>query len=145
MKSNLAIGSQKLEAPLYGTESGIHMNYKKSTLANPSTTINTNGTTVVLLPATNYLSMYPEALDIVFGGTFGAETVTATVKLTYSDATTATVTKTATAVGTNSFTNTDLMGLIADGLYIQEIDVYSKSSIASSIATVTFNHVGFYL
>ncbi len=121
------------------------LNYKKSSLANPSATAATNGTAVVLLPATNYSSMFPEAIDVVFGGTFGAETVTATVKVTYSDNLTATVSKTATAVGTTSFANSDIMSLVKDGVYIKEIDVYSQSTIADSAATVTFNHAGFYL
>jgi hypothetical protein len=85
------------------------------------------------------------AIDIVFGGTFGTETVTATVTVTYSDATTASVTKTATATGTSSFSNSDMMTLIKDGVYINKLSVKSKSTIASSLTTVTFNHCGFYM
>lgn len=119
--------------------------YKKSSASNPSATASTYGTAVNLTPATGYSSLVPSAIDVVFGGTFGAETVTANVTVTYSDATTASVTKTATATGTNSFTNSDLMTLMKDGVYINKIAVESESSIASSAATVTFNHAGFYL
>ena len=121
------------------------LNYKKSSIANPSATAATNGTVVDLIPATNYSALNPMAVDVVFGGTFGTETVTADITVIYSDATTATITKTATAVGTTSLTGTDLMTLAKDGVYINKISVKSKSSIASSTATVTFNHFGIYL
>lgn len=132
-------------AGISGTQLSNHQNYNKSSIANPSATATTNGTAVTLLPPTGFMSLFPSAgIDVVFGGTFGAETVTATVKATYSDATTVTAIKTATAARTAIFTNADIRTLIKDGLYIQEIDVYSQSSIASSVATVTFNHAGFY-
>lgn len=163
--TNLAVSQQislvgilntKLEAPILNSEISstagitsnklaIQQNYKKSSIASPSATANTAGTTVSATPVTNYVSMFPQGIDVVFGGTFGTETVTATVKVTYGDVTTATATKTATAVGTSSFTNTDLMSLIKDATYIKQIDVYSQSTIASSASTITFNHCGFYL
>lgn len=170
---NLAtVLNTKLEAPILQTEMGLEtqatatgesvrwdewtkrhnndgtikqLNYKKSSAANPSPTADTDGTVVDLMPATNYTALNPFAIDVVFGGTFGAETVTATVTVTYSDATTASVTKTATATGTTSFTNADIMALIKDGVYINKISVKSKSSISSSTANVTFNHYGLYL
>jgi molybdenum cofactor biosynthesis enzyme len=132
-------------AGIKASKLAIHNNYKKSVTANPSTTANTNGTMVTLIPSTGYLSLNPLGVDVVFGGTFGTETVTATIKVTFGDLTTATLEKTATAVGTTSLNNTDLMQLIKDGTYIKQIDVYSKSSIASSAVAVTFNHFGFYL
>jgi len=164
--------NKKLESPILQTEMGLDvlatatkqavrwdeftirhnnngtikpMNYNKSTLSNPSATINTLGTAVILLPATNYTGIYPQAIDVVFGGTFGSETATAQITATYSDLTTGTVTKTATAVGTVSFTNSDLMSLIKDGVYITQTSFQSKSTIASSLATVTFNRCGIYL
>ena len=132
-------------ADIVASKLAIHNNYKKNATANPSATANTDGTTVTLMPPTGYLSLNPLGVDIVFAGTFGAETITATVKVTYGDLTTATLEKTATAVGTTSFNNADLMQLIKDGTYIKQIDICSKSSIASSAAAVTFNHFGFYL
>lgn len=123
----------------------IRQLYKKSSLANPSATSSTYGTAVTLAPVTGYSSLVPIAIDCVFGGTFGSETVTAEVTVTYSDSTTASVTKTATATGTTSFTNSDIMSLMKDGVYITQIAVQSQSTIASTTATVTFNHAGFYL
>ena len=132
-------------AGIKASKLSIHNNYKKSVTANPSVTANTDGTAVTLTPPTGYLSLNPLGVDIVFGGTFGTETITATIKVTYADLTTATVEKTATAIGTTSLNNADSMGLFKDGTYIKQIDVYSKSSIASSTVAVTFNHYGFYL
>lgn len=122
-----------------------HKMYKKTTVSNPSATIDTFGTAVDLLPATGYLALNPLAFNVVFGGTFGAETATADITVTYSDATTVTLTKTATATGTTSLIGTDLMTLAKDGVFINKISVKSKSSIASTTATATFNHYGFYL
>jgi len=132
-------------ADIAASKLAIHNNYKKSVTANPSATANANGATVTLTPPTGYLSLNPLGIDVVFGGVFGTETVTATVKVTYADLTTATIEKTATAAGTTSLNNADLMGLFKDGTYIKQIDAYSKSSIASSTVAVTFNHYGFYL
>lgn len=119
--------------------------YKKSTSSNPSATANTYGTAVDYSVTTNYSSLLPQAIDVVFGGTFGTETVTAQIVVTYSDATTSSITKTATATGTVSLTNTDIMSLIKDGLNITKLSVSSKSTIASSTTTVTFNHFGIQL
>lgn len=132
-------------AGIKGSKLAIHNNYKKSSTANPSATANTDGTTVTLTPPTGYLSLNPLGADIIFAGTFEAETITATVKVTYGDLTTATLEKTATAVGITSLNNADLMELFKDGTYIKQIDMYSKSSIANSAVAVTFNHYGFYL
>lgn len=119
--------------------------YKKSQASNPSATIDTYGAAVTNTPATNFTAILPLGVDIVFGGTFGAETVTAQIVVTYSDATTATLTKTAVATGTTTLTATDLMGLVKDGVYITQSSFNSKSSIASSTATVTFNRYGLYI
>lgn len=130
---------------ILGTQLANHQNYRKSSIANPSATAATNGTAVVLTPPTGYVSMVPMACDVVFAGTFGAETVTANITVTFSDNTTASVTKTATAVGTASLTNSDLMTLSKDAVYIEQISVVSQSTIASSAVTVTLNHYGLYL
>ena len=121
------------------------INYKKSSIANPSATANAYGTAVTLTPLTNYTGIYPMAIDIVFGGTFGSETVTAQFTVTYSDSTTALITKTATATGTVSLTNSELMSLIKDGVYITQTSMQSKSTITSSAVTTTFNRAGIYL
>jgi hypothetical protein len=132
-------------ASIVSSKLAIQKNYKKSSVANPSATANTDGTIVDLLPITGYVALNPLFFNVVFGGTFGAETVTSTISVAYSDTTTTSITKTATAVGTTSLTGTDLMGLIKDGVYINKISVKSKSSISSSTVTVTFNHAGLYL
>ncbi|MNF73147.1 hypothetical protein D3C84_551420 [compost metagenome] len=134
--NNAAIKASKL---------AIQKLYKKSTVANPSTTLDTYGTVVDLLPTTGYTSLIPLGIDIVFGGTFGVETVTADITVTFSDATTATISKTATAIGTVSLSNSDIMALAKDGVYINKLSVKSKSSIATSTTSVTTNHYGFYL
>lgn len=121
------------------------LNYKKTSIANPSATADTFGTTVDLLPATNYTALNPLAISVTFDGTFGAETVTADVTVTFSDETTATVTKTATATGDVSFLNEDIMALFKDEVFINKLSVKSKSTISSTTATVTFNHCGLYI
>jgi hypothetical protein len=132
-------------AEIKASKLAIHNNYKKSVTANPAATADTNGDVVTLTPPTGYLSLNLLGVDVVFGGTFGTETITATIKVTFGDNTTATLEKTATAVGITSLSNADLMELFKDSTYIKQIDVYSKSSIASSAVAVTFNHFGFYL
>jgi len=132
-------------AGIYASKLAIHQNYKKSTSVIPSATIATNGTAVVLSPPTNYSMLQPLGMDIVFGGTFGSETITVTSTITYSDATTSLITYTANATGTTSLTNTQLMALIKDGVYIISISTVAKSSIASTSATVTLNRYGLYL
>lgn len=119
--------------------------YKKSIASNPSATANTYGTAVDYSVTANYSSLLPHAVDVVFGGTFGTETVTAQIVVTYSDATTTNITKTATAAGTTSLTSSDIMSLIKDGVNITKLSVSSQSTIASSTATVTFNHYGIQL
>jgi hypothetical protein len=143
--TDIANSNISVTAAIAASKLSIQKNYKKSTVANPSATIDAYGTVVDLLPTTGYIALNPMAIDVVFGGTFGVETATANITVTYSDATTATVTKTATAIGTTSFTNADLMALIKDGVYINKVQVKSKSNIASSTVTSTFNHYGFYL
>lgn len=132
-------------AGISASKLSIRQNYNKSTISNPSTTLGTFGTALVLTPPTGFLGLFPEAIDIVYGGTFGSETVTAQITATYSDTTTGVVTKTATAVETVSFTNSDLMSLIKDGVYITQTSFQSQSTIANSAVTVTFNRCGLYL
>lgn len=137
INSSAAISPSKL---------AIQKNYKKSSVANPSATANTDGSTVSLLPPTGYVAINPMAISVVFGGTFvGAESVTAKVVVTYGDDTSATVTKVATAVEGMAFSNSDLMDLIKDDAYIKQLDVKSQSNTSDSTVTVTFNHCGFYL
>lgn len=132
-------------AAIQASKLAIQKMYKKSTVANPSSTVNTYGTPIDLVPVTGFNALVPRAIDIVFGGTFPAQTISADVTVTFSDDTTVTVTKTATVAGTTNFTNTDLMTLAKDNVYIKKLSLSSKSSIASSLVTVTVNHFGYYL
>lgn len=119
--------------------------FNKSTTANPSATINTNGTATTNTPATNYTALMTLGVNLVFGGTFGSETVTCTKTVTYSDGTTATLAKTATATGTVSLSTTDFLALAKDGVYITQSSWQSQSTIANSAVTVTVNRYGFYM
>lgn len=132
-------------AAIAASKLAIQKMYKKSPASAPSATADTFGTAVDIVPVAGYAAMVPQYAEVVFGGTFGTETVTATITVTYSDATTATVTKTATAAGTVALTSADIMALIKDGVFINKISVAAKSSIASTTATVAVNHYGFYL
>lgn len=125
----------------------ISTNYNKSSLIIPSATANTFGTTIPFKAPANYsyCGISPQAIDVVFGGTFGTETITAKMVISYSDGTTATITKTATEIGTTSFTNSDLMSLVKDGVYIVQSTFSCSSTIASSTANVTFNRCGVYI
>ncbi len=129
----------------------VRKNYKKSSVTYPGATANTNGTPIVLLPQPGYSSLNPMAIDVVFSGSFQAESITAFYTVVYSDSTAMTVTKVATASQpttttiTSSFTNTDLINLIKDDVYITQIEVCAQSTIDSSAVVITFNHCGIYL
>lgn len=119
--------------------------FKKSDAANPSTTANTLGTAVNSAVPANWTGLFPQGIDIVFGGTFGSETVTAQITATSSDASQATLTKTATATGTVSLSNADMRALMKDGTIITQLSYQSQSTIASSTAIVTFTRHGLYI
>lgn len=119
--------------------------FKKSLATTPNAIANALGTAVNLQSIAKYSGLLPSAINIVFGGTFGTETATAQIAVTYGDSTTASVTKTATAAGTTSFTNSDLMSLVKDGTYIAQLSFACESSIVSSATTVTFNLCGLYI
>lgn len=150
------LDSVKLEGQLSDTEIAsnasikanklaIQQLYKKSNVSAISATLDTYGAVVDNLPATNFSSLVPLGMSIVFGGTFGTETATVNIDVTYSDATVVSIQKTATAIGTTDLTVADMFALMKDSVYITKISVKSKSSIASSTATVTVNHYGMYL
>lgn len=94
-------------------------------------------------PDTGNASMIPLSLDIVFGGTFGSETVTVKFVVTYDDGTTTTIqSDTATGTGTTSYTNAKLRAFFKDNRSITSIAVSAKSTISSSTATVALNAHG---
>ena len=145
--ADLSINNAKVSntAAIVASKLAIQKMYKKSSAPIVSATADTFGAVIDLAPATGYVSLIPQLFEVVFGGTFGAETVTVDITVTFSDVTTATVTKTATAIGTVTLNGSELMALIKDDVYINKISVKSKSSIASSVTTATVNHFGFYL
>lgn len=138
-------------ASIQANKLAIRKNYKKHSTANPSPLANIEGVVNCLIPVDGFSSLMPMAMDIVFGGTFNNETITAKIVITYSDSTTLTVARTATSTDTVtvnqtvSFTSTDMMELIKDGVYITKVAVSSQSNIDSSTATVILNHYGLYL
>lgn len=95
------------------------------------------GSAVALKPATNK-SIVPLSASLTWGGTFGTgETVTIRITAKFSDGTSASITKSATATGTVLLNQADLQGLFKDGVYITEIDVDSSSSATSTSATTS--------
>lgn len=138
-------------ANIQASKLAIRKNYKKKSIANPSPEANKDGVVNNLTPVNGFSALVPMAMDIVFGGTFSNETVTAKIVITYSDSTTLTVARTATSTETVtvnqtvSFTSTDMMELIKDEVYITKVAVSSQSNIDKSAATVILNHYGLYL
>ena len=95
------------------------------------------GTAVVLTPATNK-SVVPLSASLTWGGTFATgETVTIRITAKFSDGTSASITKSATATGTVLLNSADLQGLFKNGVYITEIDVDSSSSATSTTVTTS--------
>ena len=107
---------------------------------NPPAAVSTYGTVQNIAPGTDFGSIKPLSCDIVFGGTFGTETVTVQIVVTFSDGTTHTTTTfTATGTGTTAMTNAQLRSTFyKNAVTITNIAINSKSSLAagSSIATV---------
>jgi hypothetical protein len=138
---NAAIASN---AGIYATKIANHRAYKKSTGITPSATANTYGTGIDLTLASNFAMIAPQGCDIVFGGTFNSETVTVQMTVTYNDSTTAVFTYTGNAASTRSLTNSELMNMEADGLFITKITTKAMSTIANTTATVTVNRYGYF-
>jgi len=82
-------------------------------------------------------------VKITWGGTFGTgETVTVQITAVYSDGTTASITKSATAVGSLWLTDDDVFALIIQGKDITQLQVSASSNLASTSVTVTVNAYG---
>jgi parallel beta-helix repeat protein len=82
-------------------------------------------------------------IKITWSGTFGTgETVTVKVEAVYSDGSTAYVEKSATAVGSQWLTDDDVLALITQGKDIVKLNVYAKSSAASTTVTVSVDAYG---
>jgi hypothetical protein len=95
------------------------------------------GSAVALTPPANK-SIVPLSATLTWGGTFGTdETVTIRLTVKFSDNTTANITKSAIATGSQALNPADLQGLMKDGVYITEVDVDSSSSAASTSVTTS--------
>jgi hypothetical protein len=103
------------------------------------------GSAVSLTPPTNK-SIAPLSASLTWGGTFGTgETVTIRLTATFSDGSTASITKSATATGTSALNPADLQGLMKDGAYITGIAVDSSSSASSTSVTTSATVYGLAL
>jgi len=103
------------------------------------------GTAVALTPPANK-SIVPLSASLTWGGTFATgETVTIRLTATFSDGTTASITRSATATGTVLLNPADLQGLMKDGVYITQIAVDSSSSATSTTVTTSITIYGLSL
>jgi len=103
------------------------------------------GTAVALNPPANK-SIVLLSAKLSWGGTFATgETVTIRLMAKFSDNTTASITKSATATGDVYLNPADLQGLMKDGVYITEIDVDSSSSATSTTVTTSATVFGLSL
>ena len=105
----------------------------------PSATLNTLGAAKTLSPDTGSTSLIPLSMDLIFGGTFGSETLTVNIVVAYSDGSTpTTITSfTATGTGTTSLTLAQLRGLFVDGKSIASIAFSCKSSLSAGSSAAT--------
>ena len=102
----------------------------------PSATAATYGTATDISPTTGYYGLNPLLrVALTAGGTFGTETLTVRITATFSDATTAVITKDFTAVGTTELTDLEKAGLMKDGVGLTKVSIDCKSTIASSAAS----------
>lgn len=96
------------------------------------------GTPVDIDPAPNK-SIILLYIKLVWGGTFGTdETVTIRVTVRFSDNTTASITKSATAPGTIWVEDaSDLTALMKDGVYVNRVSIDSSSNLSSTTVTTS--------
>jgi hypothetical protein len=124
--------------PAKTTRLGVH--WVKS--ASPTPGVGGYGSAVALTPPANK-SIVPLSAALTWGGTFGSgETVTIRLTAKFSDNTSASVTKSATATGSQALNSADLQGLMKDGVYITEVDVDSSSDAESTNVTTSITVYG---
>ncbi|MGB9694125.1 MAG: hypothetical protein ACPLYF_04710 [Fervidobacterium sp.] len=108
--------------------------YQISSFSVPVGTGGTYGAEQVFNPTSR--AVYPQAVVITLGGTFGSgETVTTKVNFYFSDGTSNNITKSATATGTTTLTVSDWASALKDGVYITKIGVQATSSASSTSVT----------
>ena len=104
------------------------------------------GTAETVSPPSNVRGIVPLSATITWGGSFATgETVTVRITATFSDGTTASITKSATATGTQSLNPVDLQGLFKDGVYITQLAVDASSDQSSTSVTVSVDIYGISL
>ena len=95
------------------------------------------GTAITIVPAANK-SIVLLAASLSWGGTFASgETVTIRITVTFSDGTTASITKSATTTGTVWLTTSDLAALMKNGAYVTSVSIDSSSSATSTFVTTS--------
>jgi len=131
-----------------GANSKVHRNFGYDTENFKSTgvsvTVGTGGVygSPVSITSPSGVITYPK-VKITWRGTFGTgETVTVKVEAVYSDGTTAYVEKSATAIGSLWLSDDDVLSIITQGKDIVKLNVYAKSSLASTTVTVTVDAYG---
>ncbi len=107
--------------------------------ATPNATHNVDGTARVVSPTAGFTAISQVTTVALAYASLGVETVTVTVKATYSDASTGQVTDSKAIAGTNTLT---LPALQKDGVIIASVAITAKSTIDSSGAAVTATLTG---
>jgi len=93
------------------------------------------GTAVDITPATNK-TIVPLFIKTTTGGTYATgETITIRITVTFSDGTTASVTKDHTATGDIWLSDSEVASLMKDGVYVSKISVDSTSDQSSTSVT----------
>jgi hypothetical protein len=106
----------------------------------PSATLNTYGAVTTIAPSADFASLKPLSCDIVFAGTFGSETLTVKILVTFNDATTQTSTAfTATGTGTTAMTLAQIRNTFYKaGVAIASIALSCASSLGAGSSVALF-------
>lgn len=137
--------------PMGGNQLAIHYGHlaakTTSGTISPSATLNTEGTEVAVVPSSGTSFTQLAKILVTWGGTFGAETATLSLRVNYSDGTVSDITPgaqtvTATATGTAFVSDTILTNLHKDGVLIQSVRGTLKSTIGASTANATVTVLG---
>lgn len=117
----------------------------KSVTPTPGTSGSYGSAETISVPS-NARGIIPLSISITWGGSFlTGETVTVRITATFSDNSTQSITKSATATGTQDLNPADLQGLFKDGVYITQLSIDASSDQASTSVTVTVDVYGFSL
>jgi hypothetical protein len=126
--------------PVHATRSTMLL---KTANANPSATINTYGTAAAFKPDASAAGLVPMTIKFVWGGTISAETVNAQIVCTFSDGTVVTTAVAGvTATGTVLLDETTRLALWRANAVLVELDVQTRSTKATSLATCAVTVAG---